>query len=138
MILFLVETKIKIKEIKQKKKMVKQKIKIRIKAKIRDNAAKNRIAKWTEDRYRISNARKNWKKLSDLYDLYMNKKPLYELRQWLLTSNKMKDNNAKNRIARWTEERYRISKARKNWKKLCDLYDLYLQKRPLYEIRKRF
>jgi hypothetical protein len=37
--------------------------------KIRDNAAKNRIAKWTEDRYRISNARKNWKKLSDLYDL---------------------------------------------------------------------
>ena len=29
-----------------------------------------------EDRYRISNARKNWKKLSDLYDLYKKKLPL--------------------------------------------------------------
>ena len=52
--------------------------------KIRDSAAKNRIAQWIEDRYRISNARKNWKKLSDLYELYMNKKPIYELRQRLI------------------------------------------------------
>ena len=33
--------------------------------KIRDNAAKNRIAQWIEERYRISNARKNWEKLSN-------------------------------------------------------------------------
>ena len=52
--------------------------------KIRDNAAKNRIAQWIEDRYRISNARNNWKKLSDLYDLYMNKKPIYELRNRII------------------------------------------------------
>ena len=52
--------------------------------KIRDNAAKNRIAKWIEDRYRISNARNNWKKLSDLYDLYKNKQPLYDLRQRII------------------------------------------------------
>ena len=52
--------------------------------KIRDQAAKNRIAQWIEERYRISNARMNWKKLSDLYDLYMNKKPLYELRKKII------------------------------------------------------
>ncbi|MBR6907536.1 hypothetical protein IKN40_03405, partial [bacterium] len=59
------------------------------------------------------------------------------LRQWLTTANKIKENAAKNRIAKWTEERYRISNARKNWKKLADLYDLYIQKRPLYELRQR-
>ena len=49
----------------------------------------------------------------------------------------MKEEAAKNRLAKWTEERYRISNARKNWKKLVDLYDLYIQKRPLYDLRKR-
>ena len=49
----------------------------------------------------------------------------------------MKEDAAKNRIARWTEERYRISNARKNWKKLINLYDLYTQKKPLYDLRKR-
>jgi hypothetical protein len=49
----------------------------------------------------------------------------------------MKEDAAKNRIAKWTEERYRISNARKNWKKLADLYDLYTQKRPLFELRRR-
>ena len=59
--------------------------------KIRDNAAKNRIAQYIENRYRISNARKNWKKLSDLYELYMNKKPLYELRQRLIKYMTLRD-----------------------------------------------
>ena len=59
------------------------------------------------------------------------------LRQWNETAQKIRDNAAKNRIAKWVEERYRISNARKNWKKLVDLYDLYVQKRPLYDIRKR-
>ena len=59
--------------------------------KIRDNAAKNRIAQWIEDRYRISNARKNWKKLSDLYVLYMNKKPIYELIQRLIKYKTLDD-----------------------------------------------
>ena len=49
----------------------------------------------------------------------------------------MKEDAAKNRIARWTEERYRIANARKNWRKLADLYDLYTQKRPLFELRNR-
>ena len=265
--------------------------------KIRDNAAKNRIAQWIEERYRISNARKNWEKLSNLYELYMNKKPIYELRQrlikyktlndlsdklknrfthsgidqlneginyiillktcrkifenvdeinklitlkyylnkwndkskklknrenklkkgleeiekrqlindiniiadaeitqrllhsipvaraynfldkfkdfvnkrnklskvrisiltkiitkltrytdehlrnnlrkWLSNANKIRDEAAKNRIAQWLEERYKISNARKNWKKLYNLYQLYMNKKPLYELRQR-
>ena len=59
--------------------------------KIRDNAAKNRIAQWIEERYRISNARKNWEKLSNLYDLYMNKKPIYDLRQRLIKYKTLED-----------------------------------------------
>ena len=59
------------------------------------------------------------------------------LRKWNDTANKMKENAAKNRIAKWTEERYRISNARKNWKKLADLYNLYVQKRPLHDLRRR-
>ena len=59
------------------------------------------------------------------------------LRKWLLTANTIKDNAVKNRIAKWTEERFRISNARKNWKKLSDLLDLYTQKKPLYELRKK-
>ena len=255
--------------------------------KIRDNAAKNRIAQWIEERYRISNARKNWKKLSDLYDLYMSKKPIYELRQrlikyktlkdlsdklrnrfiksgidqlkegadyitiikylrkifedfddvnnsltlkyylnkwndktkklknrdnklkkgldeiekrqlindvntiadaeitkqlihsipvaraydflnklrelekrrrdlsnykinilrrivnlyklrqWNDKAKKIRDNAAKNRISQWIEERYRISNARKNWRKLTDLYNLYMKNRPLHDLRNR-
>ena len=59
--------------------------------KIRDNAAKNRIAQWIEERYRISNARKNWKKLSDLYDLYKNKQKIYELRQRIIKYKTLED-----------------------------------------------
>ena len=59
------------------------------------------------------------------------------IRQWLDNAMKMKEEAAKKRIARWTEERYRISNARKNWKKLVDLYDLYCKKRPLFELRKK-
>ena len=59
------------------------------------------------------------------------------LRKWNDIARKMKEDAAKNRIARWTEERYRISNARKNWKKLINLYDLYTQKKPLYDLRKR-
>ena len=59
--------------------------------KIRDKANKNRIAKWTEERYRISNARKNWKKLSDLYELYKNKQPISELRKRIIKYMTLKD-----------------------------------------------
>ena len=70
--------------------------------KIRDNAAKNRIAQYIEDRYRISNARKNWKKLSDLYGLYKKKQPLLELRKSLIEYMTLKDlaDNLRNRFTK--------------------------------------
>jgi hypothetical protein len=60
-----------------------------------------------------------------------------KLKQWLSTANKIRDEANKNRIAQWIEDKYRISNARKNWKKLSDLYRLYIEKQPLYEFRKR-
>ena len=60
-----------------------------------------------------------------------------KLREWNDRAKKLKEEAAKKRIARWTEERYRIANARKNWKKLADLYDLYVQKRPLFELRRK-
>ena len=58
---------------------------------MKEEAAKNRIAQWTEERYRISNARKNWRKLADLYDLYIQKKPLYDLRSKLIKFMTLRD-----------------------------------------------
>ena len=52
--------------------------------KMRDDTNKTRIAKYFENRYKTLNARKNWKKLSNLYDLYMNKKPIYNIRRKLI------------------------------------------------------
>ena len=72
------------------------------------------------------------KRVKRIHNILRNK-----LQQWNEKAHKIREEAAKSRIAKWTEDRYRISNARKNWKKLCDLYDLYLQKRPLYEIRKR-
>ena len=49
---------------------------------LRKEAAKNRIAKWTEIRYR-----NNWKELSGKYDMFVNKSYLFQLksrlRNWL-------------------------------------------------------
>ena len=50
-------------------------------------AAMNRIAKWTENRYKIGTARNSWKELSGKYDMYVNKSYLFQLksrlRNWL-------------------------------------------------------
>ena len=42
------------------------------------------LVKWSQKR-------NNWKKLSDLYDLYKNKQPIYELRQKLIKYMALKD-----------------------------------------------
>ena len=60
-----------------------------------------------------------------------------KLKYWLEIANKIEKEAGKNRIAQWIEERYRISNARKNWKKLVDLYDLYKKNGPLYELRNK-
>ena len=60
-----------------------------------------------------------------------------KLRQWRDNAHKLTEEAAKNRIARWTEERYRLANARKNWKDLADKYDMFINNRLLYDIRKR-
>ena len=77
--------------------------------------------------------RKTVNRLTREYEDLLRKK----LRQWNEIARKMKEEAAKKRIAKWIEERYRISNARKNWKKLSDLYELYTQKRPLYQLRRK-
>ena len=51
------------------------------------NASLIRIAKWSIDRCRTANARKNWRDLADKYDMYINNSLLYQvksrLRNWL-------------------------------------------------------
>lgn len=62
-----------------------------------------------------------------------------KFRQWIIARKKLKGEFVKKRIVKWTEEKYRISNARKNWKKLADLNDLYLQKKQKkYLINKLF
>ena len=76
--------------------------------------------------YKMNFLRKTINNLIRYYQDLLRKK----LNQWNDTAKKMKEEATKNRIARWTEERYRIANARKNWRKLSDLYELYVQKRP--------
>ena len=46
--------------------------------KITAENARNKLAKWTSDRYKISNARKLWKNLADKYDMFKNNSLLWE------------------------------------------------------------
>ena len=53
----------------------------------KDNAKKltkeisgNRIARWTENKYKLGIARYNWKELSNKYDMYVNKSYLFQLK----------------------------------------------------------
>ena len=49
--------------------------------------SRNRIAKWTENRYKIATARNSWKELAGKYDMFINKSYLFQLktrlRNWL-------------------------------------------------------
>ena len=59
-----------------------------------------------------------------------------KIKQWLLKVKNGKEENCKNIIARWTKERYRIKKARNNWRKFVDLYNLFNKKKALGLINK--
>ena len=59
--------------------------------KMTEEAAKRRIAKWLEERYRIANARKNWIDLATKYDLFCNNRLLYEIRRRLAQFAKARD-----------------------------------------------
>ena len=51
------------------------------------DTAKLKVARWIEDKYKFAIARKNWKDLSDKYDMFVNNTLLYQvksrLRNWL-------------------------------------------------------
>ena len=54
-------------------------------------AAMNRIAKWTENKYKFSRARENWRNLSAKYDMYVNKTALFQLKSRLRNWLKLRD-----------------------------------------------
>ena len=63
-----------------------------------DNAKKmsvevqrNKISKWIADKYKTATARKNWKDLSNKYDMYINKTCLYQLKSRLRNWLKLRD-----------------------------------------------
>ena len=54
-------------------------------------AAMNRIAKWTENKYKLGRARENWRDLSGKYDMYVNKSYLFQLKSRLRNWLKLRD-----------------------------------------------
>ena len=68
----------------------------------RDNAKKsskevamNKIARWTENKYKYNRARENWRSLSGKYDMYVNKTALFQLKQRLRNWLKLRDMSEK-------------------------------------------
>ena len=59
--------------------------------KLTKEAAKNRIAKWTENKYKTAIARENWRELSGKYDMYVNKSYLFQLKTRLRNWLKLRD-----------------------------------------------
>jgi len=64
----------------------------------KDNAKKmnseikrNKAAKWIAEKYKIATARKNWKDLSNKYDMYINKTGLFQLKSRLRNWLKLRD-----------------------------------------------
>ena len=51
----------------------------------------NRIARWTKDAYKFAVARKNWKDMSNKYDMYVNKTALFQLKSRLRNWLKLRD-----------------------------------------------
>ena len=60
-----------------------------------------------------------------------------KLHQWNETAKKISSEAAKNKLARWAGERYKVSKARKKWKDLVDKYDMFKNNSLLWDLRRR-
>ena len=54
-------------------------------------AARIRLARWSINKMRTANARKNWKDLADKYDMFINKTALYQLKTRLRNWLKLRD-----------------------------------------------
>jgi plasmid stabilization system protein ParE len=59
--------------------------------KVSEEAYSNRLAKWANDRFKISVARKHWKDLSDKYDMFKNNSLLWEVRRRLINNLRLRD-----------------------------------------------
>ena len=59
--------------------------------KITKEVARTKIARWAIERNRIANARKNWRDMSNKYDMYVNKTALFQLKQRLRNWLKLRD-----------------------------------------------
>ena len=59
--------------------------------KLTKEAAMNKLAKWTENKYKTAIARQNWKDLSNKYDMFVNKTGLFQLKQRLRNWLKLRD-----------------------------------------------
>jgi hypothetical protein len=67
-----------------------------------DNAKKvtlevqrNKLAKWIADKYKTATARKNWRDMSNKYDMYVNKTALFQLKSRLRNWLKLRDMSEK-------------------------------------------
>ena len=59
--------------------------------KVTEEALRNRLAKWVNDRYKIAKARKYWKDLADKYDMFKNNSLLWEVRRRLINNLRLRD-----------------------------------------------
>ena len=60
-----------------------------------------------------------------------------KLLQWKDNSMKMTIEFARNRIAKWTERKYKIADARNNWRELAGKYDMFINKSYLFQLKTR-
>ena len=59
--------------------------------KMNSEIKKNKAAKWIAEKYKIATARKNWKDISNKYDMYINKTGLFQLKSRLRNWLKLRD-----------------------------------------------
>ena len=97
----------------------------------------NRIAKFSENRYRISNARKLWRKLGSEYDRFINNRLLWEFRKkivkYVFIKNMM--NKIQNKFTKEAEDQFKkgihfietvrfIKMLFENWERRCQLLEM--------------
>ena len=60
-----------------------------------------------------------------------------KLLQWKDNAKKLSIEGARNKVARWAEQKYKLAIARKNWINITDKYDMFINKTLLYQVKSR-
>ena len=89
---------------------------------------------WDKIRRRIMNILGKYVESEEEKRINYLKRKLY---QWNEIAKKITSENAKIKLAKWTGERFKTSKARKLWKDLVDKYDMFKNNSLLWELRRR-